>query len=332
MYLARKISNGICRYIIRESYPRGSRLLSRDLIDLGADPGRFIVYPGGRAYYIDEAVEEKLRRLDVSYDPWELDELFLPFLDPELRWKMKWISDRRDKKRPGGGSEKRPRADRYHLFDKRRIHFLRCGRMNQGSIGRLPVKMLRVLDCKSRDEIEQTFIQMEAVLGSREFKTYVFVIFDLQRFFTQSFARTAPQMLAQEAVDDFFVGEICRLNVDRHLWAGMPRSDALNEYLIRYLVMYFDYDYGKTRLMDDVLRDFINSRRRYRPPESVGVKLADAAAIFETSTDNLKRMKRTDLARLFRRRAQKLHPDKGGRHDEFVKLTKAYHSLLRKKP
>jgi len=331
MYLARKIMNGTCRYFIRESYSRGSSLLSRDLFDLGAEPGRFIVYPGGRAYYIDEAVEDRLRKLQVSYDPWELDELFLPFLDPELRWKMKWISGRRGRKRSGDRSEMNSCGIRYHLLDKRRVHFLRCGRMNQGNIGRLPVKMLRVLDFKSRDEIEQSFIRMETVLRPREFKTYVFVIFDLQRFFTENFARTAPQMLSQDKVDDFFIREICRLNEDHSFWAGMIRSDSLHEYLIRYLVMYFDYDYGQTRLLDDMLRDFINSRRQYRPPESVRVKLADAAAIFETSTDNLKRMKRADLARLFRRRAQKLHPDKGGGHDEFVKLTKAYHSLLRGK-
>ncbi len=42
-------------------------------------------------------------------------------------------------------------------------------------------------------------------------------------------------------------------------------------------------------------------------------------------------MSRHSLARLYHRRAQKLHPDKGGDHDKFVKLTQAYHDLLKTK-
>jgi len=32
-----------------------------------------------------------------------------------------------------------------------------------------------------------------------------------------------------------------------------------------------------------------------------------------------------------RRVAKKLHPDKGGTHDRFIRLTEAYHELLRSK-
>jgi predicted 2-oxoglutarate/Fe(II)-dependent dioxygenase YbiX len=37
------------------------------------------------------------------------------------------------------------------------------------------------------------------------------------------------------------------------------------------------------------------------------------------------------LSRLYRRRAQELHPDKGGDHETFLRLTAAYHKLLRVK-
>ena len=122
MYLARKTVNGACRYVLRESYAEGAGLLSRDLFDLGADPGRFIVYPGGRAYYIDETVTDRLSELKVSYDSGELDRLFLPFLDPELRWKMQWITDRRSGKKNAPIPEKDTRRVRHHLFDK--YHYL----------------------------------------------------------------------------------------------------------------------------------------------------------------------------------------------------------------
>jgi hypothetical protein len=84
--------------------------------------------------------------------------------------------------------------------------------------------------------------------------------------------------------------------------------------------------------MADYLRGFINSRRDYRSPSPTrSVSLGEASTIFKVPKDSLDKMKRSDLARLYRRRAQKLHPDKGGDHDTFVKLTEAYHSLLAQK-
>jgi curved DNA-binding protein CbpA len=59
--------------------------------------------------------------------------------------------------------------------------------------------------------------------------------------------------------------------------------------------------------------------------------LGEASAIFGKTKSVLKEMSRQDLARLYRRRAQKLHPDKGGDDDKFVKLTRAYHDLLKTK-
>jgi len=330
MYLAHQIIDGKRRFFIRKSYSDGSYLVSRDLIDLGTNPARFIIYPGGNAYYLDERLEDRLRELKVDYDPDELDDLFFPFLEPEIRYKLEWIARRRCRKTKVP-SKKRYSGTSYHLFDKRRIHFLRYGSMDQGYIGRMSQKLLRVLNAKSRDEIEQYLLKMETDLRPAELESYVFVIFDLQRFFTESFAKTAPQMLTQDSVDDFFLKEVCRLNDDPSFWAGMTLDDCLHTYLARYVIMYFDYDYGQGRFLDDMIRNFINSRRRYQPPKSVRVKMADAAAIFNISTEALKRMSRTELARTFRSRAQKLHPDKGGDHDKFVQLAEAYHSLLRKK-
>ncbi len=330
MYLAHQTIGGKRRFFIRQSYSKGSHLVSRDLIDLGSDPGRFVIYPGGSAYYLNEALEDRLRELKVDYDPDELDDLFFPFLDPQIRYKLEWIARRRSRKQTIPTTENSPSAS-YHLFDKRRIHFLRHGSMDQGYIGRISPKMLRALNAKSRDEIEQYVMEMETDLRPAELKSYVFVIFDLQRFFTERFARTSPQLLTGEEVDDYFVKEVCRLNDDPSFWAGMDRDDCLHTYLVRYVTMFFDYDYGQGRFLDDVIRDFINNHRQYQPPKSVRVKMTDAAAIFNTDTDTLKGMSRAELGRAFRRRAQQLHPDKGGEHDKFVQLVGAYHSLLNKK-
>jgi predicted 2-oxoglutarate/Fe(II)-dependent dioxygenase YbiX len=64
---------------------------------------------------------------------------------------------------------------------------------------------------------------------------------------------------------------------------------------------------------------------------SSSVTLGEASAIFGKTKSTLKEMSRHSLARLYRQRAQKLHPDKGGDHDKFVKLTQAYHDLLKTK-
>ncbi|MDY6851393.1 MAG: hypothetical protein SV487_04855, partial [Thermodesulfobacteriota bacterium] len=60
MYLATKRINGRNRFILRESYPDGGRVLSRDLFDLGGDPTDFIVYPGGNSFYFQDKLVENL--------------------------------------------------------------------------------------------------------------------------------------------------------------------------------------------------------------------------------------------------------------------------------
>jgi hypothetical protein len=223
-------------------------------------------------------------------------------------------------------------SDDIHIFDKRRAHYLKFGRSDQRHLGRMPLKYFSGLLNKSRDELEFDFMDMEAALNPREFKIYTFTIFDLQQYFYESFARNQPQMLNQEQVDDYFITRICRLNQDSAFWAGMPVSDRLHGHLIRYVLMHFDHDYGPGSFLEDYLRQFINSRRNYRPPyKSRASSLKDAAPILGESVEKLKQMSRRELIRLYRRKAQELHPDKGGDQDQFVRLTEAYQDLIKRK-
>jgi len=172
---------------------------------------------------------------------------------------------------------------------------------------------------------------METVLRATELKTYVYTIFDINKFFRESFAKDIPQFLDQLKVDAYFIEEICRLNQDPGFWAGMQRTDGLHEYLIRYAIMYFDFDYTPRNFMEETIRRFMDGRRDYRALRRSHVSVDEASSIFAVEKTSLQKMNRAQLARLFRRRAMKLHPDKGGDHDTFVKLTDAYHSLLRTK-
>lgn len=332
MYLARTRHLGEIRFVIRESYPSGADWLSRDLVDLGTDPRRHIVYPGGNAYYVDESVGDALDALGVDYSPDELDRLFFPFVDPAIRIKLEWIANRRCRGRRTGDREAplRPCAS-YHLFDRRRLLFLRFGSPGLQHLGRMPASLLRILDAKSRDEIEQHFLVAESVLKPHEIKGYVVAVLDLKRHFAERFAGTSPQLLDREKLDECFVDALCRLNSDADFRGGAPSGDSLEADLVRYLIMYFDHDFPRSRALEEMIRQFVNARRRYRPPARVRIRMEAAAVLFETTVQALRRMDRSELTRRFRQRAQQLHPDKGGDPEAFVKLSDAYRSLLRAK-
>ncbi len=335
MYLAQRKINGQTHYSIRESFLHKNRLLSRNLFDLGTDPAQYIVYPGGNSFYINESVEEQLNDMDVYPKNDDLEDIFWRFLDPDIKRSLETFRNRQKyrKRRQVPKAEKTAAASKYHIFDQRRILYLRCGQTNQRNIAGVPHKLFQRLTAKSRDEIEQMFMEMEKILAVREYKTYAYVIFNLQDFFTQWFARTTPKMLDQKAVDEHFLEEICSLNSDETFWGGMETGKSLHEYLVRYAVMYFDYDYAPKSFIEEYIRNFINSRRDYRPPFKFRkAHLEEAAELFKTTQEVLKKMSRKDLVRLYRKRIQKLHPDKGGDHDTFVQLTRVYHQLLKTKP
>ena len=204
--------------------------------------------------------------------------------------------------------------------------------MEQGYLWLIPQKLFDNLRNKSRDEIEQQFLDMEQQLNPREYKAYAYVIFNINQFFTESFAKKRPQDLKQGDVDEYFVDEICKLNQDHTFWAGMQTTTSLHAYLIRYLLMYIDYDFAPRSWVEDYIRNFVNSRRDYQSPFKAGsVTLKEAGSIFGESREVLKKMSRPELVRLFRRKAQEFHPDKGGNHEKFVALTRAYHVLLKMK-
>jgi hypothetical protein len=334
VYLARTNIKGRSHFYIRESYKEGDQFLSRDLFDLGTDPAKYIIYPGGNAFYIDPVIEDRLNAQGVALQYNNLEDIFWRFLDPRIQHVLEHFRHRealsRKSRKPGGKPAKTEAP--VHIFDRRRLHYLKFGRMEQGYLWLVPQKLFNVLRYKSRDEIEQLFLDMELQLNPNEYKAYTYVIFDINRFFNESFAKKRPQYLKQSDVDDHFIEEICSLNQDLTFWAGMQTADRLHEYLVRYVLMYFDYDFAPRSWVDDYIRNFINSRRDYQPPHgAASVSWDQAGAIFGETKDELKKMSRQELSRIFRRRALELHPDQGGDPEKFVKLTKAYDMLLRTK-
>lgn len=334
MYLAEHIINGQRRYIIRESrYNQPADCWqSRDVCDLGRSPWDYIEYPGGNSFFIKESVSQQLDRQGVAYALSELEELFWRFIRKDIRQKIEPFHCRGIRKSRKAVKNEDPAADQVQVFDKRRIYYLRCGVVDQRRVGSLPLRYFSALRNKSRDEIEQYVLQLEKSLHPREYKQYVYVIFDLQRYFRSSPARSIPQALDQDELDRYFLKDLCRLHRDELFWAGFAERKRLHEYLVRYAVMFFDYEFDGGSAWDEYLQNFINSKRFYRePPPRTTVAMTEVVEIFGVTEEDLLGMNKNELTKLFRQKAHEFHPDKGGEHDAFVRLAEAYKQLLRKK-
>jgi len=330
MYIARRVIDNRIHYVLCESYDTGSGLSNRDLISLGPEPDRFIRYTGGSSFHLRESLLERLRELGVETPYAEIERFFLPFLKPYVRDKIAPFQDRQRYRnwRPMNRSDRERVLRETHIFDRRRIHYLRFGQVDQRRLDRSVTLYKHLLD-KSRDELEQYIIGQEQDLRPGEYCRYVYTIFDLQRFFRESYARTMPHALDRERLDELFLREVCALDQDPSFWRGFRRDGRMAPYLVRYLVMYFDYDFPGGRSWQEFARLFgqADDRRRSRGTTR-RMSVNTAASVFGVSRRELADMDKKQLTRLYRKKAKEMHPDQGGDHDRFIELTAAYNELL----
>lgn len=332
MYLARKIVHQRLRYWLRESYLDGAVFKHRDLFDLGSDPGRFIQYTGETSFHIDDALINRIGLQGEQADVDELEELLYPFVDTYIQQKTAPFRDRQKNRswRPMDRKTRKRATAATHVFDRRRLQFLRLGQTAPQYLDNSPA-LYRVLLNKSRDEIEQLLTAMEMQLSPNEYLNYLFSTFNLQRFFKQSFARAIPQALDRERIDELFVQEICQLDSDLSFWQGFSRSRVLPAYLVRYVVMYFDMPPEQQGpIWNTSHHGFHRTRRGFRPsPSNNRMSVDKAASLFGLSREELAKLNRRELTKVYRKKAHKLHPDKGGEAEQFVALTSAYDELMR---
>ena len=331
MYLAQTQTGGHRRhhFILRESYRDGACYRSRDLADLGSDPGEVVVYSGDTSFHINEDFLSRLRQRGITPSYAELEELLFPFIDPYIRSKQQPFRHRSEYRnwRPASAEVRRRALGETHAMDRRRLSFLRLGRGGVGAEDKAAALYTVLLD-KSRDEIEQLILAREQALPPREYPAYLFAIFDLQRFFQESYARSIPQALNRDRLDALFVEEVCRLAADQQFWQGFPQDHRLPAYLVRYLIMYFDAAaeqptawtrFGRPRARRSHRSGFADTNRMGR---------SEAITIFGFTAEELTVLSRRELTRLYRQKAHELHPDKGGDAERFIRLTAAYEELL----
>ncbi len=330
MYLARRIINNNVQYILCQTFASGDWFASRDLVCLGDDPGKLIKYPGGSSFYIDDLLFDQLEKKGVNYAYEEVEQLLLPFLKPWVKIKIAPFSDRHKycHWKPMSEDEQTRIIRETHIFDRRRLHYLRFGQLNQQGLDSSALPFKALLD-KSRDEIEQFILTQELSLSPSEYKNYLVTIFDLPRFFSESYARTMPHLLNALQLDERFVEEICRLDQDILFWRGMDREEKLSVYLSNYLIMYFDHGFPEDSIRNNYSRAF--NGEHYRPPSAGTIRMSmdEASTVFGISRAELLSLSKRELNRLYRQKARELHPDKGGDHEQFLELTNAYNELLR---
>ncbi len=335
MYLARQIKDGKALYLIRESYLDGTRWKSRDLADLGEDPGHWIHSPTRTAYYIDEVIEDALRDKGVEAGQEELEEVFWPFLDPALRRIIQNHSFGRSGKEGArvARSELAELQKELNLFDKSRLHFLRYGATDLRKIPSRPMRGYNRLLRKSRDEIEQMIEGMEVSLRSHERRMYVYFIFNLQRFFSSPLAARYPQAMDPDTMDEAFLEEVCRLQADPVLFPDEDGGNGLDPVLVRYVIMYFDNEFRAIHPEWDSIQDFMHRHRSHRKPmrRHPRLPLEEACKSLDIRQESFERLSLKQLAQHYRKKALERHPDQGGTHEEFIRLTRAYKDLLARK-
>lgn len=331
MYLAKTLAKGSLSYIIRQSYfdhdKEGYRF--REIYHLGPDPMDHIKVVDERICYFSEELEEAISKHTKKDPTLILEELLWNYLPLSVRDRLSLLGGRKNiVKKPLTQEDKEAIKREIHLFDRRRLYFLRYDGIDQSRLFRMHEKVCRPLLGQCRDEREFSFRDQEAVLRPSEYKRYVYSIFNLQRHFHEYFAPFMPEALDQAAIHEYFEKDICALNGDSSFWQGFPSPAFLHPHLHRYIVMFFDFDYPHRSFQKDFARQFRNSHRQFRWPTKQTVSTEEVSNIFGVEFSKLKKLDKNELTRLFRQKAKELHPDTGGDHEKFILLANAYKDLL----
>lgn len=334
MYLA-KLGNGDrFNYQLRISHKTNARKFTYQIIyDFGPDPRQhFDIFEGHIILYNNNLLQAVSSQAKGDAELL-LENLLWQFFPEETRRRLERFHGRSttvvSRLSP---EEKTAIESQIHIFDRRRLYYLRYGAVDQSRLSRLHDKCCRPLIDKSRDEKEYYFRAEEMSLEPGMFFQYVYAIFNLQKYFSQSFAPWLPESLAKEELEDKLITEICRLNGDAVFWAGEDHNKFLHAHLHRYLIMFFDHSPAPRSFFAEFSRRFMADHRKFRwPQKSPSASPEEIAEVFDTSYSELSTMSKEQLSKLFRQKAMRLHPDKGGDHEQFIILADTYQTLLSKK-
>lgn len=331
MYLAKLQNRANTTYQIRQSY-KGSNNLFRYkiLFDLGKDPSQFFEIFEHHIVLFDNHLVDTISSCIGADCEHLLESLLFPFFPREVQENLSAFTNYGNLSTPPLTSQEEQEIHRQiHLFDKKRLYYIRYGAIDQSRLFRLHIKCCKPLLGQSRDEREFYFSQEETSLSPSSFRKYLYAIFNIQKHFNQSYASWLPEALAQDEVSDYFVEELCKLNNDPSFWQSGKIPQTLHHHLIRYVIMFFDYEPEVRMFSEDFVKSFMSDRRQFHwPSKNTEATPERVEELFGTSTHELKKMTKVQLNRLYRQKAMVLHPDQGGDHELFIELSEIYKQLL----
>ncbi|BCL62256.1 hypothetical protein DGMP_29490 [Desulfomarina profundi] len=320
-------------YQLRHSVAeKGAGFRSVLVFDLGRDPSSHFDIFEERAVLFHDDLLEAVERHCPHQSENLLEELLRPFFPRELLFRNRPFYNRRYRKTstPLSDDERMAIEEQVHEFDRRRLYFIRYGAVDQARLSRLHEKCIRPLLGQSRDEREQFFAAEEQAVSPGEYLRYLHATLQLHRFFDESFAPSFPEALDRATLCDHFVEQLCILNGDKTFWqhkSEAPIADSLHPHLIRYLIMFFDHQPRVRGFGADFARRFMGDHRRFHWPKRTKEKQQQAEALFGRSFEELRKLNKNELSRLFRSKAKELHPDHGGDPQQFIDLTDLYNEL-----
>ena len=334
MYLAKLRHGSTIHYQLRKSLVTENELHDyKILFDLGERPCDYFTIIEDHVVIFEDYLLKVLTQA-LGKDPETLlEKLLFEFFPQSVQQKLNTFKTRSAVYRgPLTRDERTKIQTQIHIFDRRRLYYLRYGAVDQSRLTKLHEKCCRPLLGQSRDEREYYFMEEEKVLEPGSYFQYIFAIFNLQKHFQQSFAPWLPEALAMEEVADRLTEIICTLQKDRAFWQAQKGGDVLHTHLTRYLWMFFDFIPHRPSFERDFARAFMGNHRTFKWPEKkVDVPPEKIEEIFRLSHSHLRALDKEELTRLYRKKAMKLHPDKGGDAEQFIILTEVYTTILNKK-
>ncbi len=328
MYLARLQTAHGTTYQLRFSYAAQKCYQHKTIFDFGLSPTEFFEIQNRTVIFSNALL--KAVKLNSSTDPdLILEEILFDFFPTHIQRNLTNFRTHKDLKfGPLSADEKEAITTQIHLFDRKRLYYLRYGAVDQSRLSKLHDKCCRPLLGMSRDEKEYYFREEEKALEPGMYMQYVYSVFDLQRHFSQSFASWMPEALQLDEIADHFVDDICKLNQDQSFWNIDRANQVLHHHLARYLIMFFDYAATPRSFLDDFTRSFQDQYRSFKWPDKKTTNTPEEITeIFGVSYEKLKKMSKEELSKTYRKKAMQLHPDQGGSDELFIKLTNAYEQL-----
>ncbi len=299
MYISRRIAPTGYTYRICESYFESPYYKSRVLFDLGTNPQEFITYYSDVSFSID--IEEELARSGCKTDQFELEELFLRFLTPEAQRWVIFSQNRRATRKTS--IEQGLKPEEFHWFDRIRLITLKLDHREPQRVINRKFPFYNKLLNKSRDEIENLLWDMEDRLNFREKSRYLIAIFGIQR------------ANSLEERDDAFLRTLCEITKDPFYCMDLTEAEVLRNYLSRYVWLYFDA---------------LSWRRVPRIYQQMEVSLYQELAFhLGISVEVLVNSSKKEILKIFRQKILATHPDRGGSHEEFIKIRRLMEDFIK---